>query len=193
MKRPISKKAIFGAATLFLFATLAGAQQSASPSANSITDAARKLEGTMSKNVVAGAEEMPADKYDFRPTAGQNTFGHLVGHMISANYYLCSALSGSEMPKFTRPQDSDPKDALITELKSSFDYCTQSLANVQDSDLTQSVRMGPPGATRGTMIITFAEDYGDHYAQESSYLRAAGLLPPTAQQQPKVTPGSSAK
>ncbi|HTZ72907.1 MAG TPA: DinB family protein [Candidatus Aquilonibacter sp.] len=132
----------------------------------------------MAKNVVAGAEEMPPDKYDFHPTPGQHTFGHLVGHTISANYYLCSALSGSDLPKFNRPRDSDPKDTLTAELKSSFDYCTQALANLQDSDLTQPVRMGPPGATRGSMIITFAEDYGDHYAQESSYLRAAGLLPP---------------
>ncbi|HKQ86603.1 MAG TPA: DinB family protein [Candidatus Acidoferrales bacterium] len=175
------KQAIIGFAAILLFSLAAGAQQAAAPSENSITDAARKLETQMAKNVQAGAEEMPAEKYDFRPTPGQNTFGHLVGHMITANYYLCSAISGAEMPQFNRPQDSDKKDALTAELKTSFDYCTDSLANVKDSDLSKG---GPRGATRGSMLVTFAEDYGDHYAQESAYLRAAGLLPPTAQPKP---------
>lgn len=169
----------------FLGAGAATAQQVATPSANSITDAARKLEATMAKNVQAGAETMPPDKYDFRPTPGQNTFGHLVGHMIMANYFLCSTIAGEDMPKFNRPQDSDKKDALTAELKSSFDFCTDSLAKVQDSDLAQPVHMGPPGSTRGSILVTFAQDYGDHYAQESAYLRAAGLLPPTAQTQPR--------
>jgi len=177
-------KVILGVTAFFLFSFAAGAQQAAAPGENSITDAARKLETQMAKNVPAGADEMPADKYDFRPTPGQNTFGHLVGHMISANYYLCSAISGSSMPKFNRPQDSDKKDALTAELKTSFDYCTTSLANVKDSDLAQAAKVGPPGSTRGSMLVTFSEDYGDHYAQESAYLRAAGLLPPTAQPKP---------
>lgn len=166
----------------FLCAAVASAQQT--PSANSITDAARRLETTMAKNVQAGAETMPPEKYNFRPTPGQNTFGHLVGHMIMANYFLCSAMAGLDMPKFNRPQDSDTKDALTAELKASFDFCADSLARVQDSDLSQPVHMGPPGSTRGSILVTFAQDYGDHYAQESAYLRAAGLLPPTAQQQP---------
>jgi uncharacterized damage-inducible protein DinB len=170
---------------VFLCAVAASAQQAAGPSANSITDAARKLETTMAKNIQAGAETMPADKYDFRPTPGQNTFGHLVGHMITANYFLCSTIAGLDAPKFNRPQDSDTKDSLTAELKSSFDFCADSLAKVQDSDLSQAVHMGPPGSTRGSILVTFAQDYGDHYAQESAYLRAAGLLPPTAQTQPK--------
>ena len=177
-------KVTVGLTVLLLFSFPVGAQQAAAPSENSITDSARKLETQMAKNVPAGAEEMPADKYDFRPTPGQNTFGHLVGHMITANYYLCSAISGAEMPKFNRPQDSDTKDALTAELKSSFDYCTNSLASVKDSDLSQPAKAGAPGPTRGSMLVTFAEDYGDHYAQESAYLRAAGLLPPTAQPKP---------
>ncbi|HEY6466132.1 MAG TPA: DinB family protein [Candidatus Acidoferrales bacterium] len=172
--------------TLFvLCAAVTTAQQAATPSTNSITDAARKLETAMAKNIQAGAETMPADKYDFRPTPGQNTFGHLVGHMIMANYFLCSTIAGAGMPKFNRPQDSDTKDVLTAELKSSFDFCTDSLAKVQDSDLAQPVHTGPPGSTRGTILVTFAQDYGDHYAQESAYLRTAGLLPPTAQAQPK--------
>lgn len=181
------KKSCFAVAALLLFASATLAQQnapeqkpSAAPSANPITDTVRRLVTTMSKNIEAGAAEMPLEKYNFRPTPGQNSFGHLIGHMIQANYFFCSALSGQEMPKFARPQDSDSKDTLTAELTSSFDFCKDGLANLHDADLTQPVKIGPPGGTRGSLLITFAQDYGDHYAQESAYLRAAGLLPPTA-------------
>ncbi len=52
------KQATIGIAAILLFAFAAGAQQASAPSGNSITDAARKLETQMAKNVQAGAEEM---------------------------------------------------------------------------------------------------------------------------------------
>ncbi|MGZ5228277.1 MAG: hypothetical protein ACXWCS_29325, partial [Burkholderiales bacterium] len=36
------------------------------------------------KNTVAAVEEMPADKFGYKPTPDQMTFGHLVAHMIEA-------------------------------------------------------------------------------------------------------------
>ena len=32
---------------------------------------------------------MPPDKFTYKPTADQITFGHLVAHMVVANYLLC--------------------------------------------------------------------------------------------------------
>jgi len=31
------------------------------------------------------------------------------------------------------------------------------------------------------MVVTMAQDYGDHYSMAAMYLRLNGLLPPTAQ------------
>jgi uncharacterized damage-inducible protein DinB len=188
------KKALVLGAAVMLFACISPrfsyAQQaalpaggsSASSSASPVSDAVRQLEQTSAKNIVAGADEMPADKYDFRPTPQQQTFGHLVVHMIGANYGLCSAISGVARPKMDQPKDTDSKDMLLPELKASFEFCTDSLAKVDDSKLGEQVPFfGGRMFARGAMMIIFAQDYGDHYAQEASYLRAAGLTPPTAQ------------
>jgi uncharacterized damage-inducible protein DinB len=176
------KRAMFGLVALVLLAFVADAQQSAAPEANPVSDTVRRLVATESKNIIAGAEEMPADKYDFHPTPSQNTFAHLVVHMIGANYFMCAAMSGVEMPKMAQPKDTDPKDTLTAALKSSFDFCTESLGKVDDSKLGEQVPFfGGRNFPRGAVMIIFAQDYGDHYAQESAYLRAAGLLPPTAQ------------
>jgi len=176
------KRVTFGSLVLMFVPLAVGAQQTATPSTNPVSDAVRRVVATESKNIIAGAEEMPPDKYDFRPTPQQNTFAHLVVHMIGANYFMCSALGGTPMPKADQPKDSDPKDMLTSTLKASFDFCTQSLANVDDSKLGEQVPFfGGRNIPRGSLMITFALDYGDHYAQEAAYLRAAGLVPPTAQ------------
>lgn len=160
------------------------AAQGAAQTGNGVFTAVQKLVGTMSKNIVAGAEEMPPDKYDFRPTPAQNTFGHLIVHMITANDFFCSAMSGAQMPAMPVAKDDDPKDALVAKLKASFDLCTSAVAKLDDAKIEDAVSTGRGSTPLGSLIVTFVQDYGDHYAQESGYLRAAGLLPPTAAPRP---------
>src|ERR1700758_5062977 len=54
-------------AILILTLASAAAAQSKSP----ISDALRQMLGGREKNTVAAFEEMPADKYDYKPTAEQ--------------------------------------------------------------------------------------------------------------------------
>lgn len=156
--------------------------QPAGPPNDSVFTAVQQLVTTMSKNIEAGAEEMPPDKYNFKPTPAQNTFGHLVVHMIGANYRFCTIMSGGGMYSGALPKDDDPKDTMLPALKSSFDFCSQQLAKLDDAKLESQINMGRGSIALGTILVTFIEDYGDHYAQEAGYLRAAGLVPPTASQ-----------
>ena len=176
------KRVILGLAVVLFAAFAAGAQQTASPEVNPVSNGLRRLVETESRNTVGAAEAMPADKYSFRPTPPQITFGHLVAHMADANYRFCSMISGAEIPKDASPKDTEPKDTLVAALKASFAFCTQSLAKVDDAKLGEQVPFfGGRLVSRGGVMIIFAEDYGDHYATASNYLRLNGLLPPTAQ------------
>jgi hypothetical protein len=163
-------------------APAAGATQAAAPEANPVLNGLRKLLASESEDTIAAVEEMPADKFGFRPTPQQNTFGHLVVHMVRANYGLCALISGAKPPAMTPPKDDDPKDTLVPALKASFDFCTQSLAQTDDSKLGEMVPfIGGKLVSRGFMVVTISEDYGDHYSTAAMYLRLNGLLPPTAQ------------
>ncbi|HKV04670.1 MAG TPA: DinB family protein [Candidatus Acidoferrales bacterium] len=156
--------------------------KAAQPEANPVSSGLRELVETESADTVAAVEEMPADKFNFRPTPQQNTFGHLVVHMIRANYGLCRLISGVSAPKLPDLKDDDPKDALIGPLKASFDFCAQSFAHLEDSQLGAQVPfIGGKLVSRGFLVVTMAEDYGDHYSTAAMYLRLNGLLPPTAQ------------
>jgi len=37
---------------------------------------------------------MPAEKYGFKPTAAQMSFGEVQAHLAEGNDYLCSAITG---------------------------------------------------------------------------------------------------
>jgi hypothetical protein len=136
--------------------------------------------------MVAAADEMPADKFSFRPTPAQITFAHLVMHMAGSNNALCSAISGTAAPAQEKLDEADPKDKLVGALRSSFDFCTQALSKVDDSNLGEQVKFfGGRTISRAGAMIALTNDFSDHYSGAAMYLRLNGLLPPTAQQQHK--------
>lgn len=147
---------------------------------NPVSDALRAELTRQSKNTVAAAEEMPADKYGYKPTEAQVPFGHWVSHAAGANYLFCSKLTGETAPQ-AGVKETDPKDKLVDALKKSFEYCSAQLPKLQDSQLGEEVVLfGGHKATKGAAVLDFSADWADHYAQMATYLRLNGLLPPTA-------------
>ena len=150
-------------------------------SANPITDALKESLQRASSNMAAAAEEMPAEKYNYKPTAGSRTFGGIVLHIGNANRMACHWLTGApEAPKNNLTATS-PKDQLVASLKSSFDYCSKALENFNDSKLSNQVPFfGGRTMSAAASVLALAGDWDDHYSQEAAYLRANGMLPPTA-------------
>ena len=164
-----------------LLLPVAAFAQAAQTSKSPVSDAVRSILERSSKNMIGAAEEMPADKYSFHPTPEQMTFGHLVVHMANSNNFLCSKISGTPVPTSEKLQDTDPKDKLVSALKASFDFCTQSLANVDDSNLGEQLTLfGSHTTSRAGAMIALTNDFADHYSTAAAYLRANALLPPTA-------------
>jgi hypothetical protein len=166
---------------------IASAVQTYKTSPNPVSDTLRQLVARDSRNLVASADLMPAEQYDYHPTPAQMTFGELIVHIVQTNIALCSGISGTPTP-LTREElgklaGTDAKDALVGAIKRSFDYCTDALAKVNDSQLGDEVTMfgRPTGQSRAAMMITIATDWADHYSTAASYLRLNGVLPPTAQ------------
>ena len=78
-------------ATLLLAFTSAMLGQTNAPTttvSNPVVSTVRQLEERQSKNLIGAAEEMPADKYSYHPTAEQMSFAHLVMHVVEANNWL---------------------------------------------------------------------------------------------------------
>jgi hypothetical protein len=176
------KRFLLGAAIAVLCPMLTGAQQSASKSSSPISDTLRELTARYSKNMIGAADEMPADKYGFKPEPDMMTFGHIVMHVSQSNTFLCSKISGTPAPEGPKLSDTDPKDQLVAAIKASFDYCTSALAKVDDSNLGEMLTLfGGRQVPRGGAMMILALDFADHYGAQATYLRLNGMLPPSAQ------------
>ena len=130
---------------------------------------------------------LPADKYTYRPTPAQMTFGELIAHIVQTNVVLCSGISATAPaiapPELKKISGADSKESLVAAMKVSFDYCGEGFAKLQDSALgEEAVMFGQrSGTTRAQALVTMLVDWADHYSSAASYLRLNGLLPPTAQ------------
>jgi uncharacterized damage-inducible protein DinB len=148
---------------------------------NSVMDAVRSTLGRSERNMVAAAEEMPADDYSFKPTKEQRTFGEIVSHVANSNNFMCATLSGRAAPTAKVPDGAASKDQLVAAVKASYAYCTKVLADATDAQLGGMVKyFGNREVTRATVAVGAAEDWADHYGQLAMYLRLKGMLPPTA-------------
>lgn len=154
-----------------------GHAQSSSP----VTTALKASLARSSHIMVAAAEKMPADKYGFQPTAGSMTFGHLILHIGMANRMSCHMLTGAPAAPKVDLTYTSPKAKLVAQLKSSFAYCSKALEGFNDSKLGEMRPFfGGRKVTGATWVLVISNDWADHYSQEAAYLRANGMLPPTA-------------
>jgi uncharacterized damage-inducible protein DinB len=166
---------------LLLLAASATAQTTPAQTKNPLSTALRDILPGRQKNTVAAVEAMPADKFNYKPTADQMTFGHLVVHMAETNYLLCSKATAVPAPKDEEVKDTDSKDKLVAALKASFDFCSDALAKMDDSKLAETTEIFPgrQGSHAWASLI-LAGTWADHYAETAMYLRLNGVLPPTA-------------
>ena len=168
--------------TALTFASLAVssalyAQAPASP----VVSSAREIFDRQQKFILAAAEEMPADKYSFKPTAAQWTYGKTIAHIVEGNSHVCAMLGDTPPSGIPAVKESDSKEALGTAVNASFDYCAKTLDTLQDAKLADTVTFfGGRKVPRARALLELTIDVVDHYSQMAGYLRLNNLVPPSA-------------
>ena len=166
---------------VLLLAAWAAAQTTPAPTRDPVSTALRDILPGRRKNTVASVEAMPAEKFNYKPTADQMRFGHLVVHIAETNDLLCSKAAAVPAPKVDEVKGTDSKDKLVAALKASFDFCSDVLAKMDDSRLAETTEIFPGRqGSRAWASMILAGAWADHYAEAAMYLRLNGVLPPTA-------------
>jgi uncharacterized damage-inducible protein DinB len=146
-----------------------------------VANAFRNHYKDIAKNLIAAAEAVPAEKYSYKPTEAQMSFGQIQMHLAQGNDFLCGAIGGVKAPTRTKIAPSDSKDVLVARLKETFAFCDQALAGVDDSKLGEQLPMfGGRMMSRAAVMTLTTGDWADHYSQEAIYMRINGMLPPSA-------------
>ena len=160
----------------------AAAAQAPAPVKDPVTAALRMLLPRSRNNTLGAITAMPADKFNYKPTPDQMTFGHLVAHIVGSNYFLCAKAADVAAPKVEEAKESDSKDKLLAAATASFDFCGEALGKMDDSKLGDSVELfGGKQFPRAMAALGLASGWADHYAAAAMYLRLNNILPPSAQ------------
>jgi uncharacterized damage-inducible protein DinB len=149
---------------------------------NPVVWSAAQIFARQSKFMLAAADEMPADKFTYRPTPDQMTFARIISHVAQSNGGVCGLLSDTPAPATVKVPETASKPELIAALKASFDFCDAALTNLQDPKLADQITyFRGAKVPRARALFELTDDLEDHYSQMASYLRLNGMLPPSAQ------------
>jgi hypothetical protein len=134
---------------------------------------------------------MPADKYDFAPSAaifkpeqgvkydGVRTFGQMVAHVAQANYFFYGLSWGTKPDVDVKAIGSmTSKDDTVKALAASFAFAHKQIATMTAANAFASVK---DDSTRASMTAFGIAHGFDHYGQLAEYLRMNGIVPPASQ------------
>jgi DinB superfamily len=156
------------------------------------------------RKVVALAEAMPAEKYDFTPSAGEfkgvRDFREQLKHIAADNYLDGAALLGEKSPPgdLTAGENGSAsvktKGEVIAYLKDSFAYLHRAVRMMDDGNAPLSrpdfLPYGPATTTRLLIMLANIGHTNDHYGQLVEYLRMNGIVPPASRGSSGKTPAS---
>ena len=136
------------------------------------------------EEVVAAAEAMPADKYNFAPTSGNfqgvRTFVQQVTHIAEAQYFFFSGFGvkpGIDPQSITKLTS---KDDAVKALKDSYAFAEKAMETMTPGNAFEVIKEVDGANTRATIAAVGLAHTNDHYGQLVVYLRLNGIIPPAS-------------
>jgi len=140
------------------------------------------------RKLVVIAEDLPEDKYDYKPNPDSRTFVAQLLHVSGSMYYF----TDPALKQKPRYPDDPKRDNLQTkaEIVAFVKKCVQDGADVikakGDKGLNEAVDDGSPHLDRlYDLAYGLIEHSGEHYGQLVVYYRANGMVPPESRPKPK--------
>jgi len=126
------------------------------------------------------ADAMPEDKFGYKSTPAQRSYGEQVLHVATVNMALLGTIGGTTAAP-TINAKATAKAEILKALSDSFDYGT-ALINEQTPDgMLQVVKARFLGeSTRARVIYFLVGHTWDIYGQMAVYLRLNGVTPPAS-------------
>lgn len=138
------------------------------------------------------AEEMPEEKWNFKPSSGAfkdvRTFGEMVKHVACANEGFAKEMHGAAPPAGCEkggPNPAKTKAEIMKYLRDSFAMLDDEINRIDEKTQMQPVD-GPYGGpnTRIGMAVLSSWHVADHYGQLVEYARMNGIVPPASRPVP---------
>lgn len=171
----------------------ANAQKPFTPTAVAPADSFNAILSLTESEIVGAAEAMPADKYEFAPSAsmgefkGVRTFGSQVKHLAEANYLFFKGWGVGNAVDSKTIEALTSKDDIVKALKDSYTFAHAAVSSITPENAFMSVQGPLPDRlkpTRASMAAFCVAHSMDHYGQLVEYLRMNGIIPPASRPRP---------
>jgi uncharacterized damage-inducible protein DinB len=135
------------------------------------------------RKLVAIAEDLPEDKYDYKPNPDSRTFEALLLHVSASMYYFTDPAQ-SKKPRYADdPKPADLKISSKADLVAYVKQCVNDGADAikakGDKGMNEAVNTGGPRLNRvGDLAYGLIEHSGEHYGNLVVYYRINGMVPP---------------
>jgi uncharacterized damage-inducible protein DinB len=135
------------------------------------------------RKLVAIAEDLPEDKYDYKPNPDSRTFQAVLIHVSSSMYYFTDPAQNKKPRYADDPKPADLKINSKADLVAYVKQCVKDGADVikakGDKGMSDGVNAGGPRLNRvGDLAYGLIEHSGEHYGNLVVYYRANGMVPP---------------
>ena len=124
------------------------------------------------------AKAMPKDKYDFKPTEREMSFGAQLIHIKGNMDWLSTSYFTDE--EFNKKKDENvySKEEIITMLETSFNNVSEIIKNTEPESLNEKVEFFAGPKTR-LQILNLLQDHVTHHrGQLIVYLNLNEIVPP---------------
>jgi uncharacterized damage-inducible protein DinB len=142
------------------------------------------------KLLIGVADEMPADKYGFAPSAGEfrgvRTFAKQLKHAAAVQYLVAHSILGepvtADMSDERGPDAVRTKAEVVAYVQGSFDALRRAASTLDERNAFASIKgvFGSGPATRAGLLAGALAHSSNHYGQMVEYLRMNGLVPPAS-------------
>jgi uncharacterized damage-inducible protein DinB len=149
------------------------------------------------KKFVDLANALPADKFNWRPSADSRSFAEVFLH-VSGERYQILHLMGTELPAGfdgkTYEKSTTDKARIVEELNKSWEYTQKAINGMSNADFAKLLPSLGPQANDGDVIYILVADAHEHLGQVVAYARVNGIVPPwTVEQQRKAAEAKGGK
>jgi uncharacterized damage-inducible protein DinB len=170
---------------LFTAAVLAASivVPSAAFAQNPYTDAIKGQLAQIKNPVTRTAEKVSEDLYAFKPVPEVRSLGQLIAHIADGNFGICGAASGMKPPMsgVEKSTQGNGKAALQKALATSFEFCEQALAAMDDKKGAETVKTFLGVQPRLAVLAFNNSHVNEHYGNLVTYMRLKGIVPPSSE------------
>ena len=156
---------------------------------NKVADLLGRQLDLVEHDVVALAEAMPADRYDFRPREGAfqgvRSFGEQVKHLATILYITAAIVLQEKSPYAPGPGDNGPdsvqgREQIVAYLKGSLAYARKAVNSLSEGNQLDPLKTFFGSQPRVEVAAGLIYHSYNHYGQMVVYARMNGVVPPSS-------------